>query len=173
MVMSNLLSTIVLPASGHIVPDSGFTVSAISQTETSRGVAFVAKLRYHGKLVGTFENTGNGGMDEVDLPFDLREPFGAACEQFLAMQDPADEDAMPALAYALMEEHDYARAFTRWSKRSIVFIVDPTAPFKGRIGKVPVANQSLRPDMIASLASQKPSAVVWSGGAFVPAAEAV
>lgn len=168
--MSTTIATTVLPATGVVVPETGWSVSSASTTETSRGVAFVAKLRYEGKLVGTFENAGVGGMDELDVPPELRESFGAASEAFVP--PVGDPWAVPqTFAEALMGEYEAAARYNRLSKKQVMFIQDPAKSREVR--RLPVAKGWLRPDFLAALAAHTPTAVVWSGGAFVPALEAV
>ena len=53
--------TTILPATLVPGPDRNWKVSSLDSLATSNGIAYVAKLRLDGKLVGTIENQGNGG----------------------------------------------------------------------------------------------------------------
>ena len=52
-------------ASGINGPDGPYTVTGYKAHNTRNGVAFAAKLRRDGKIVGDIENDGNGGMTFV------------------------------------------------------------------------------------------------------------
>lgn len=82
------------------VPDRHPAVTALSELETSHGVAWVAAVELGGVHIGTFENEGHGGGETRFVPRDTSvysvrdfERFAASCSR----------DGSPVTAEEVME----------------------------------------------------------------------
>ena len=94
------------------IPEPHPEVTAVSQLELARGVAFVAAAQLGGRRIGTFENDGQGGPTE----FLAADPDTFGPEHLAALAAQCLHDGEPVTADELMdlliEEHDSIQAVT-------------------------------------------------------------
>lgn len=135
-----------LPATQIFVPTTLWSVSRISQHETSRGVAFVANVKRNGVKVGTFENDGRGGETLIIMNSADREAFLATAALF--------SDYFEDFIEALMSEYERKTQLNKSAKKYL--LVAPGGDVKGV--KMWTGAASTRPN-------QTPGDLIWNTAA--------
>lgn len=147
----------LLPATLVPAPDRDWKVSSVDSLQTSNGVAFVAKLRLDGKLVGTIENQGNGGGSWAQCT-----PEASGVWRTSAAAYGGDEE----LADALVQEYEVSKLLNGKTKVHVLPagkpVIEDESPWD--FGFVSYKASPNDPKAVEFVQSKHPGARIWRAG---------